>query len=51
MPKHCDRKQHINELDKTLKELERDGQECSREFTEILDLAQSLSNCRYLYQR
>ena len=51
MPKQCDRKLHINELDKNLKELERDGLECSREFTEILDLAQSLSNCCYLYQR
>ena len=30
-----------------LKELERDCQECTWEFTEILNLAQSLSNCRY----
>ena len=49
MPKHSDRKLLIHELDKTLKELARNGQESTREFTEILEIAQSLSSCRYLY--
>jgi hypothetical protein len=51
MPKQSDRKLLIHELDKTLKELARDGQESTREFTEILEIAQSLSSCRYLYPR
>ena len=52
MPKQSDRKLLIHELDKTLKELARDGQESTREFTEILEIAQSLSSgCYYLYPR
>ena len=52
MPKQSDRKLLIHELDKTLKEPARDGQESTREFTEILEIAQSLSSgCYYLYPR
>ena len=51
MPKKSDRKLLIHELDNILEELARDGQESTRKFTEILEIAESLSSCRYLYPK
>ena len=51
MPKQSACKLLIHELDKTLKEIAREGQESTREFTEILEIAQNLSSGCYLYPR
>lgn len=51
MPRKSERKLLLFELNKTLKELALDSQESTKDFSESLEIAASLSSTRYLNPR